>query len=267
MNQSDSIGNLAKALCIVQGALQAVTKDNKVNAGSMKYSYASLPDVMAGCRELLSKNGIAVMQTFAPAEGNHVTLITLLMHESGEWRDSWLTLPVPQGTAQAFGSAITYARRYGLMAAVGIVTDDDDDGEKASIIPAYSQQRPPQPKAPAPVRADGSRMGTSDQMEAQLVPARKRVFALLNECYPSCVGDSEDAKAKRKGVASGILGRPVSSFTHLTVTDLQTIARVLDEQLEGMSHAGINPGSAYAPDADGKLLDVPAVPVTVGHGH
>ncbi len=254
MNQSENIGALAKALCKVQGGLQAVGKGNKVNAGAMKYSYANLPDVMEGCRDLLSKNGLALMQTFAPAEGNYVTVITTLMHESGEWKDSWLTLPVPQGTAQAFGSAITYARRYGLMAAVGIVTDEDDDGEKASVIPAYSQQRPTQPKAPAPTRADGSRMNTSDQLEAQLLPARKRVFALLSECYPSCVGDTDDAKAKRKGIASGILGRPIGSFIHLNLTDLQAISRALDEQLQGMAEDGIQPPS---------LMNVPA---TAGTG-
>lgn len=135
MNQSESIANLAKALCAVQRDLKPVSKDSRVNAGQMKYTYADFPAVMEGCRDLLTANGIAVMQTFGPAEEKSVTLITCLMHESGEWRDSWLTLPVPQGTAQAFGSAITYARRYGLMAAVGIVTDDDDDGAHASVVP------------------------------------------------------------------------------------------------------------------------------------
>lgn len=247
MNQSDTIGELAKALCAVQGALSAVTKENKVSAGSMKYSYAGLPDVMAGCRKQLHENGLAVMQTFAPAEGNHVTVITTLMHSSGEWKDSWLTLPVPTGTAQAFGSAITYARRYGLSAAIGIVTDDDDDGEKASVLPAYARDNPPPPRQAAPKRPDGNRMSGADQLEAQLVPARKRVFALLGECYPKAKGDDDMAKTMRREIASGILGRQISSFTHLTVADLQRVAGALEDQLRAPAPDG-EAGADYGED-------------------
>jgi hypothetical protein len=59
-----------------------------------------------------------------------VTITTRLAH-AGQWIESDLTLPVPKKTAQAFGSAITYGRRYGLMAALGIPADDDD-GNAAS---------------------------------------------------------------------------------------------------------------------------------------
>ena len=57
---------------------------------------------------------------------------TVLAHESGEWISGELLLPLTKADAQGVGSAITYGRRYGLAAIVGIVADEDDDGNAAS---------------------------------------------------------------------------------------------------------------------------------------
>ena len=80
---------------------------------------------------------LAVVQT-PTAEGSKVTVTTLLMHSSGEWLASDLTVTADKGTAQGIGSAITYARRYGLSSVVGVAPGDDiadegdDDGNAAS---------------------------------------------------------------------------------------------------------------------------------------
>ena len=63
---------------------------------------------------------------------NTVIVETILAHESGEWIQSDLCLPLAKHDPQGVGSAVTYGRRYGLAAIVGIVADIDDDGNAAS---------------------------------------------------------------------------------------------------------------------------------------
>lgn len=95
-------------------------------------SFANLPTVVETVRPILAAHGLAFVQTFDAAE-DAVTVRTIIIHESGETLDCGpLRLRPVKGDPQAAGSAITYARRYSLMAALGIVADDDDDGNAAS---------------------------------------------------------------------------------------------------------------------------------------
>ena len=123
MNKSDSIAKLAKALCMVQSNLKPAIKDAK--NPFFKSSYADLNSVWDACRKLLAMNGLAVAQLNQPAD-NGVIVETVLMHESGEWISGEMFLPLNKQDAQSVGSAMTYGRRYGLAAIVGIVADDDD---------------------------------------------------------------------------------------------------------------------------------------------
>jgi hypothetical protein len=67
-------------------------------------------------------------------EAGQLGLVTKLVHaESGQWQASLLKMPLPKSDPQGYGSAMTYARRYGLSALVGIVTESDDDSEMASL--------------------------------------------------------------------------------------------------------------------------------------
>jgi len=124
MAQSESIGKLAAALAKVQGALTHAVKGN-VNP-AFKSKYADLASVWEACRPQLSENQVAVIQSLQPSPEGWVTVETLLAHSSGEWSSSQVTLPVSAKTAHGYGSAITYARRYGLAASVGVYQDDDD---------------------------------------------------------------------------------------------------------------------------------------------
>lgn len=139
LTQSPTIGALAAALAAAQGTFEAASKDrNNPFFGSR---YATLSSVWDAGRAGLSKNGLAVIQQVARA-GAEVSVRTVLAHSSGEWMASVITLPVlpmqkkdgseMKITAQSYGSAITYGRRYGLAAIVGIAPDDDDDGNQAS---------------------------------------------------------------------------------------------------------------------------------------
>ncbi len=123
---SENITELAKAMLKVQQAVRPANKDN-YNAFT-KSMYATLSSVMATCRDALIEHGIWVTQ-FPVNVGNPNTLglVTKLVHaESGQWQSSLLVMPLPKNDPQGYGSALTYARRYGLSALVGIVTEDDD---------------------------------------------------------------------------------------------------------------------------------------------
>jgi hypothetical protein len=128
--RSESLGALTKALIQVQRQVNGA-KPNKSNP-HLKNKYADLASVWDTCRDLLAENGLAVTHTFRDNSGDAVTCVATLLHESGEYMTSSLTLKPGKTSPQEMGSAITYARRYTLAALVGIVVDDDDDGHKAS---------------------------------------------------------------------------------------------------------------------------------------
>jgi hypothetical protein len=127
MLRSATIAELAKALSKAQAEMEGAMKDS-VNP-HFKSRYADLAAAWDACRQPLTKHGLAVLQ-LPRAEGPQVTITTLLTHESGEYIGEALTLTAQQNTPQGIGSAITYGRRYGLMALVGIAPEDDD-GEAA----------------------------------------------------------------------------------------------------------------------------------------
>lgn len=96
-----------------------------------KSKYADLEAVMEACSEALEKNGLAIWQSVTE-EGDR--LITRLYHTSGQWMEGYTPLIIAKNDMQGLGSAYTYARRYGLMAMMGIAPEDDD-GNAAKAIP------------------------------------------------------------------------------------------------------------------------------------
>lgn len=159
--ESETLGKLGEALAKAQGAMDAAAKDS-VNP-HFRSKYADLASIREAIRVPLSVNGLAFFQrTTSTPEG--VTVETTLLHSSGEFiRDScWL--PVAQQTAQAYGSALTYARRYSLSSLVGVVADNEDDDGNAGSAPrpqakpahqaAPKAQFQPQQAAAAPSKLD-----------------------------------------------------------------------------------------------------------------
>ncbi|NJL54144.1 ERF family protein [bacterium] len=125
--KSESIAKLSMALSKAQGTMNVAKKD--ANNPFFKSKYADLESVWEACREALTQNELAVIQTPEIFDGQ-ICLITTLTHSSGEWIESKLPLMLTKQDPQTMGSALTYARRYALAAMVGVV-QSDDDGEKA----------------------------------------------------------------------------------------------------------------------------------------
>lgn len=137
---------IATALLKVQQELDPVHKGRK----GYGYNYADLPAVMDACLEALNKAGVVVLQCPKETDKNAACIVTRLIHaDSGEEITS--TIEVPYGEAgkmsiaQAYGSAITYARRYALVSMLGIVTEDDDG--------AAAGKRPQRVEAPDPAES------------------------------------------------------------------------------------------------------------------
>ena len=128
MNKSDSITDLAVALVKAQGELKNPSFDSQ--NPHFKNKYASLATVRDTVTPVLAKHGLAVVQLLGRGEGG-ITCETVLLHTTGQWLSEALYMPSAKQDAQGFGSAITYARRYALMAICGVVGDEDDDGQAA----------------------------------------------------------------------------------------------------------------------------------------
>lgn len=114
------------------------------NNPAFRSKYADLGACIDAVEEALLSHGIAFIQeTFEDSTG--VTVETVFLHESGEvMRCGKLHVPASKQDPQGYGSALTYARRYSLMAACGIAPEDDD-GNAAS-----------KPKAQQPAKATPS---------------------------------------------------------------------------------------------------------------
>jgi len=120
---------VAAALVKAQKAFGPALKTNTNPA--FKSKYADLSACIEAVVDALNENGIALIQRSIPCDSG-VCVETMFIHESGESLSSGpLHVPASKQDPQGYGSALTYARRYSLMAACGIAPEDDD-GNAAS---------------------------------------------------------------------------------------------------------------------------------------
>lgn len=149
LTMSPTITKIVGALAKAQADVKPIKKDKKVDAGAKKYKFADLAQVLSATMTALGSHGVAVVQGVSSEQGCvHVT--TFLAHnESGEWMSSTLTIPT-RDAAQDIGSAITYGRRYSVMAMCG-TAPEDDDGKAAhdgAVESGGRDQRSPQRQQP-----------------------------------------------------------------------------------------------------------------------
>lgn len=138
---SEQINDLAAALAKAQAALKPALKD--ATNPHFKSRYADLSAVWEACRAPLSTNGLSVVQMPTDSTEGRVALTTVLMHTSGQYIGTTVSTRLQQDSAQGVGSALTYLRRYALAALVGIVADEDDDGNAASQPRQQPAERAP----------------------------------------------------------------------------------------------------------------------------
>lgn len=127
---SPSTGKLFEALSKAQMEITGAAKTKK--NPHFKSDYADLNSTWEACREPLCENGLTVIQTVEQVAEKFV-LVTTLGHISGEWMKSIIPLINTKMDMQGLGSALTYARRYGLASMCG-VCPSDDDGNAATFV-------------------------------------------------------------------------------------------------------------------------------------
>lgn len=170
MNISTATDKLIPALIKARGEIEPPVKNREGQARGGKYPYADLGSVLEAVMDPLAANDIALIS--APGcEGQAYVLTTRLAHISGQWVEAMY--PLPGGVnPQELGAAITYGRRYNVMALLAITSEDDDDDAAAAMpkpgkeyhVPARTAQKPlkesvekgasnePPPHPPAPAK-------------------------------------------------------------------------------------------------------------------
>lgn len=177
---SRSLGQLAAALARAQTKIKNARAD--VQNSHFKNSYADLGAIFDACRVELAAQDIAVVQR-PSAAGALVTVETLLIHKSGEWIASSLTLQAANPGPQPVGSCITYARRYSLSSMVGIAPDDsaedrDDDGNSGQGLPESGGYRRPSQITPIDPGPSGAVPAGPKKLSQDQI---KRLMAIAGE--------------------------------------------------------------------------------------
>jgi hypothetical protein len=199
VNQSTEVADLFTALSKAQAMMQGAKEDCK--NPFYKSSYADLTSVWAAAREPLTKNGLCITQVLE-MHGTTQCLVTILAHSSGQWIRSTLAFPAEQKDPQAIGKVITYYRRYGLAAIVGVCPEDDD--AESAMQTVRKPSPPPNSSTPlfiTPEQAQViSTMVNHDPARIQRIVDSYRVKDLTNipqDIYKTIVAKIEESNRQK----------------------------------------------------------------------
>ena len=197
---------LYAALVKCQTQIKVALKDSK--NPHFKSSYADLTSVMLACKDALAANELAVLQLSRIHESGTPVLVTRIIHSSGEHVEGEFPLVCKDpNDPQKLGSAVTYARRYALAAALGI-TADDDDGQAAAGHTASPVVAKP---APAPVAAKAPSNSMTDLFGAHKLEYPKAVEDYIGK--PIKEWNDADKVSARQAVEALKSGKPWSQIT------------------------------------------------------
>lgn len=151
MLKSDSIKEISAALAKAQALFPEIPKDKVVkvklkSGGEYTYKYAELSSIVNATRKPLADNGLSFSQTIGENEKG-MTCETMLMHSSGEWILGITPMILKETDMQGMGGALTFSRRYGLSALIGVATEEDTDGDGSNRGASKPEQKPYQQPA------------------------------------------------------------------------------------------------------------------------
>jgi hypothetical protein len=188
LNASPELGKLFEAL----SKAQAEIKPAKIDMENPYYKskYASLKSCQEAYRAPLAKFGLAIVQqVYSEQDAYYVR--TVLGHSSGQWMSNVFKLIVGKRDMQGLGSAITYGRRYGANALVGVVDTEDDDGNNS--LPPKVDNNPPQKPQPKPKAQDKKPMSLLEEV-IQLSKVKNVSPPHMKNLIKKCVGEEKKAK-------------------------------------------------------------------------
>lgn len=235
MIHSESITQIAEALAKAQAEFPKLPKDKvaKIDTkagGQYSYRYADLASILEAIREPMAKHKLAIVQPVESGQGS-VKVTTVILHGSGEYLGCEVTIPY-QGDVKALGSAITYARRYGLTSMLGLAADEDDDATAAAKSQPARESRK---SAPAPSRAPAQEAKPAAKQAEQPAPeaeesgagAEKRgeVVAVIRAQEEQGLREADRELAL--AVCSSIIGRDIRSRKELSFDEARHVLKVL----------------------------------------
>ena len=218
--------NLAAALSALQGEMPAVPKSKTVNTGKYAYKYADLASVMEAIAPHLKANGLA-FTALPVTDDKGFRLEGVLMHESGDQLTG--SLPLNGRTPQEIGSALTYARRYLLGCLTGVVTDEDDDGQRAQRAASATGQgnRLAERMPAAQARPVETKPATATQ--------RKKIMAQFGEVER--LRGAEVTRENRLTAYQQWTGQAVTSTNDLTTEQAGQVITMLDGWIDRLMAA------------------------------
>lgn len=235
---SEQTAALAAALAKVQADLPKLERDRTVevekkNGGTYSYSYVTLANLNDAILPLLAKYGMSFAAMPGTGADGKMCLRYHLLHESGEALAG--EFPISgEGGIQMVGGRITYARRYVLVALVGVAADEDDESRLANDGAPRAAQRATQPRkttseptapkktaqrqtskaAPPLPGEDADRMSDAE---------RGKMMALFGE-----LGITD--KAERLKKSSEIVGRELASANDMTRDERRHLIDALEAE-------------------------------------
>ena len=161
--------SIAAALAAAQTTMGKALKQS--NNPHFKSKYADLGNVMDACLPALNAVGIAVIQPAGEDEFGRYVETRLIHGDSGEHLSCRVPLIVNKQDMQGYGSAVTYGRRYGLMAMAGIAPEDDDGNAAAAAAPKKAE-KPPVDEEMAWFKENLPKMSSPDHLNSVMMRAK-----------------------------------------------------------------------------------------------
>mgnify|MGYP003656208263 CR=1 FL=1 len=207
MNTSEAIDLVSAAISAAQGTMKPA--EMGATNPHFRSKYADLASVIHAIRDPLAKNGLGVLQdvqTVADEGGAFigVSVLTRILHKSGQWIELGpLTIPLAKVDAHGLGAAVTYSKRYAVVAALGVSGSDiDDDGNAAITIGSRVTAKKPALVTDAALDEAMDRLrkvapsGTAKLRAAWKVttnPTRARIKGERNDAYEALQVDALQA--------------------------------------------------------------------------
>ncbi len=225
MNISENSAELFKAISAAQGEFRTVEK-NATNP-HFKSKFAPLDSIIEMIRPIMPKHGLAALQ-FTDIQESGIVVETIITHESGQFISGKLFMPAVKQDPQGYGSALTYGRRSALGAALGIVSDEDvdgngggngaDDKKKQPVVPP---QTPPQKQSTLDLiekRIDSFATKTAQELTAwylddenlKLIEAKSSLSAEELSKANKYFAQMKDTLEKRKPTTAQRQGAPTA---------------------------------------------------------
>jgi len=180
---SESVAKIIPAMALAQRDIATAHKDAKNDF--YKSKYADLASVWEAFREPYLQNNLFVLQS-PQITGNIVVLTTRIMHVSGEWIESDIGATAKDAYPQSIGSCVTYLRRYGASALIGIVSDDDDGNasqpgvtpdKRTKVAAVTGETKTKQPAWSPEQKTEGG------QLRARAIAASPEAEKAFDECW------------------------------------------------------------------------------------